>query len=97
MRIIAVRTLREYWQLHPEVEGPLQTWIYEVEHAAWQTSNDVLNHFPYVDIIPGNRAVFNIKGKKFRLVVKIHYNTGIVYIRFIGTHKEYDRIDVEKI
>jgi mRNA interferase HigB len=75
----------------------LKAWVKEVEHAQWKTPNDIKARYNSADILNDNRIVFNIKGNHYRLVVKIHYNTQIVYIRFIGTHKEYDKINVEKI
>ena len=69
----------------------------EASHAQWQGPQDILDHYRSADILPDNRVVFNIKGKQYRLVVKIHYNTGVVYIRFIGTHAEYNQIDTETI
>ena len=95
VRIIKVSTLKEYWEKHKDVEEPLKAWVYEAKHAEWKKSDDVVQHYRTADPIPGNRVVFNIKGKKYRLVVKIHYNTGIIYIRFIGTHAEYDKIDAD--
>lgn len=97
MRIVKRSTLKEYWEEHKDVEEPLKAWFFEAEHAEWKSSHDVTQHYRTADPIPGNRVVFNIKGNKYRLVVKIHYNTGIVYIRFIGTHAEYDKIDAETI
>jgi mRNA interferase HigB len=97
MRIISTKILSDYWISHPETQQPLKAWCLEVKHSQWKTSNDVIIHYPKTDPIGDNRVVFNIKGNKYRLIVKIHYNTGIVYVRFIGTHAEYDRIDAEKI
>lgn len=97
MRIISTKTLSDYWKARPDTEQSLKAWCAEVKHALWKTSNDVITHYPMSDPIGNNRVVFNIKGNKYRLVVKIHYNTGIVYIRFIGTHAEYDLINAEKI
>jgi len=97
MRIISIKTLSDYWRTHSETEQPLRAWCSEVKHSQWKTSNDVITHYPMADPVGDNRVVFNIKGKKHRLVVKIHYNTGIIYIRFIGTHAEYDRINAETI
>ena len=97
LRIIKVSTLKEYWEKLPEVEQPLKAWVAEAKNAEWKKSTDVVQHYGTADPIPGNRVVFNIKGNQYRLVVKIHYNTGIIYIRFIGTHAEYDKIDAEKI
>jgi mRNA interferase HigB len=99
MRIISVKTLKDFWEQNDfrDAEEPLKAWAYEAMHAEWRKSDDVVQHYRTADPIPGNRVVFNIKGNKYRLIVKIHYNTGIMYIRFIGTHAEYDRIDAENI
>src|SRR3989337_3761982 len=97
MRVISVKTLREYGQIHPDVEQPLKAWKAEAENAAWKTPDEIKQRYRSADFLAGNRVVFNLKGNDYRMVVKIHYNTGIVYIRFIGTHAEYDKIDAEKI
>ena len=97
MRVISVKTLREYWQDHRDVEGALKSWHAEAKSAGWRTPDDVRQRYPSADILPGDRVVFNIKGNHYRLVVKIHYNTGIVFIRFVGTHAEYDKINAEII
>lgn len=97
MRVIALKTLRDFWSLHADAEQPLKAWYQEAKDSRWRTPNDIKRDFPSADIISGNRVVFNIKGNTYRLIVKIHYNTGIVYIRFLGTHAEYDKIDAENI
>ena len=97
MHVISVKTLREYWHDHPDVEQPLKAWKAEAEKANWKTPGDIKRRYPSADFLKGNRVVFNIKGNAYRLVVKIHYNTGTVFIRFIGTHAEYDRIEAENI
>jgi mRNA interferase HigB len=97
MRIIAVKTLREFWESHVDAEQALKSWYKETSDTRWNEPNDVKRRHPSADIIPGNRIVFNIKGNTYRLIVKIHYNTGIVFIRFVGTHAEYDKIDAETI
>jgi mRNA interferase HigB len=97
MRIISRKTLSDYWEAHRDVEDALEAWFAEAEHAAWHTPADIKQRYPSVDPVGNNRMVFNIKGNHYRLVVKIHYNVGFVYIRFIGTHAEYDKIDAEKI
>ncbi|MCB0046939.1 MAG: type II toxin-antitoxin system HigB family toxin [Caldilineaceae bacterium] len=93
MRVIAKKTLREFWERHTDVKPQLQAWLEDTERAKWQTPRDIQDIYGADTVLPGNRAVFNIKGNNYRLVVEIHYNTGIAYIRFIGTHAEYDRID----
>jgi mRNA interferase HigB len=97
MRIIAVKTLREFWESHADTEQPLKSWYKEATDTRWNEPNDIKQRYPSADIIPGNRIVFNIKGNAYRLIVKIHYNTGIVFIRFVGTHAEYDKIDAATI
>lgn len=97
MRIIAIKTLNQFWTRHRDVEQALKSWYAEAASAEWRTPQDILDRYRSADILPSNRVVFNIKGNQYRLVVKIHYNTGIVYIRFVGTHAEYDRIDAETI
>lgn len=97
MRVISVKTLREYWEHHRDVETALRSWYGEASEAQWKTPQDILDRYNGADILPDNRVVFNIKGNQYRLVVKIHYNTGTVYIRFVGSHAEYDRIKAEKI
>lgn len=97
MRLISRRKLIEFWKKYVDSEEQLKSWAWEVEHAEWRTPSDVKARYGTADILPGDRVVFNIKGKHYRLVVKIQYNIQIVYIRFVGTHKQYDKIDAEKI
>lgn len=100
MRLIARGTLREYWERdrsRREAERPLRSWIYEVQQADWATPADVKMQFRNASILRGNRVVFNIAGNKFKPVVKVNYAARIVYVRFIGTHSEYDAIDAEKV
>ena len=97
MWLITRQKLKDFWKKHADAEEPLTVWAKEAEHAQWTSSNDIITRYPYADPVGDNRVVFNIKGKKYRLVVKIHYNTKVVYIRFIGTHAEYNKINVETI
>jgi mRNA interferase HigB len=99
MRIIALRTLREFWEKpeYQDSEQPLKAWYAEATNAIWHTPADIKAHYRHASIVGDNRVVFNIAGNKYRLVVKFHYNRSIGYIRFIGTHAEYDRIDVEEV
>jgi mRNA interferase HigB len=97
MRIVAIKTLRQFWSKHRDAEQSLKAWYAEAADAQWRTPQYILARYGSADLLSGNRVVFNVKGNQYRLVVKIHYNTGIVYIRFIGTHAEYDRIDAETI
>lgn len=97
MRIIARRTLRNFWKRHPKAKGPLEAWHQEVAHADWASPSAVKAHFRSASILQGNRVVFNMAGNQYRLVVKINYSYRVIYIRFIGTHAEYDAIDVTTI
>lgn len=97
MRIIARSTLRDYWEVHPDVEDALKTWYYEASCAEWQSPADVKEAHRNASIIANNRVVFNIKGNKYRLIVAIRYDIGIIFIRFIGTHTEYDQVDAETV
>lgn len=98
MRIIALRRLREHWQKpgRADSETPLKAWHTLVRHAAWRGPGDVKRQFRHASFV-GERVVFNIAGNKYRLVAWINFGFGIVYVRFIGTHTEYDRIDVESV
>ncbi len=97
MRIIAKKTLREFWKRHPDAEGSLLAWYREVEREDWDTPAKVKAKFRNASIVGGNRVVFNIKGNNYRLVVRINYPYRIVYLRFVGTHAEYDAVDVEEV
>jgi len=100
MRIIAKRTLRQFWETHPrgaEAKAPLEVWHSTAARADWATPNDVKAIYGDASILKNSRVVFNIAGNKFRLVVRINYPFRIVFIRFVGTHEEYDDIDAETI
>ena len=97
MRIIARRTLREYWEEHPNAEQPLRTWYTTVRQADWRTPSEVKKTYRTASFVGNDRVVFNIKGNDYRLVVVVVYRHRAVYIRFIGTHREYDDIDVASV
>lgn len=97
MRIISRRTLREFWEKYPDTQKPLQSWYREVEKANWDTPADVKKKHGNASVIGDYRMVFNIKGNQYRLVVGINYHARIVYVRFIGSHTEYDTIDVKEV
>ena len=97
MRIIAKRTLREFWERHVDAEQPLRAWYREVQQADWDMPVKVKARYPSASIVAGNRVVFNIKGNDYRLVVKIHYGHRTVYVRFVGTHAEYDGVNVARV
>lgn len=97
MRVISRKTLREFWEKHPDAKRPLQAWLEEAKRADWKSPREIQKIYGNDVIQPDNRAIFNIKGNHYRLVVKIHYNRGTIYIRFIGTHQAYNRIDARTV
>ena len=96
MRIIAKRTLREFWVRYPDAEEPLLAWYREVEKEDWSKPSQVKDKYRSASFV-GDRVVFHIKGNDYRLVVRINYPYRVVYVRFVGTHKEYDEIDVKEV
>lgn len=97
MRIIARRTLREFGDANPSAKAALDSWYHEAKSKDWQTPADIKEQYRNASIVGNNRVVFNIAGNKYRLVVRINYQAGIIFIRFVGTHADYDKIDVEEI
>jgi mRNA interferase HigB len=93
LRIIKIRTLQAHFIRYPDVRGALTQWIEDVEHADWGSPQDIKNDDASASILPGNRVVFNIRGNHYRLITFIFYPARIVYIKFFGTHAEYDRVD----
>lgn len=97
MRIIAKKTLRKFWERHPDAKGPLLAWYGEVEHEDWAKPADVKAKYGHASIIDSERVVFNIKGNHYRLVVRIDYVRRIVYVRFVGTHADYDGVNAKEV
>lgn len=97
MRVIAKKVLREFWTKHLDCEQQLKSWYRESEKSEWKNTNKVKKEYPTASVLGDNRVVFNIKGNNYRLLVKINFHYQMMWIRFIGTHKEYDRIDATKI
>jgi mRNA interferase HigB len=97
MRIIALGTLRDFWDRHPDAEIPLRSWYANASRADWRRPADVKAAYRNASFIANNRVVFNIKGNDYRLVAAVHYDRGMMFLRFIGTHREYDRIDADTI
>lgn len=97
--IVALRTLKSHWEKpgREDSEEQLKAWYQEAKHAAWKSPNDVKEQYRSASIVGNNRIVFNICGNKYRLVVKVNYEAQWIFIRFVGTHKECDKIDVTKI
>lgn len=97
LRVIAKKILREFWQKHPDSEQQLKTWFQEASKAEWKTPRDIKRDYPTASFLADNRVVFNIKGNHYRLIVRLNYDYQMAWIRFVGTHAEYDKIDATKI
>lgn len=97
MRVIARKTLKDFWAGHADAEQPLKAWFHEAKIADWKSYTDIKDRYRSADLLPGHRVVFNLKGNTYRLIVRIHFNTRIVFIRFIGTHAAYDKVDARTV
>lgn len=97
MRIIAKKILRDFWETYPDCEQQLKSWFQEVSKSVWNNPNELKQDYPSASILSDNRVVFNIRGNNYRLIVKVNYDYQLMWIRFIGTHQEYDKIDATKI
>lgn len=97
MRIVARKAHKEAWTKHRDAESPLRAWCKEVEAADWSSLEDVRARYRTASVVGDERVVFNIKGNTYRLVVAVNYPARIVFIKFFGTHAEYDRIDVSEV
>lgn len=97
MRVIAISTLKEFWTRHPDSEQALKEWYIKTERAQWESFNDMRKDSNSVDYVKNQRYVFNIKGNNYRLVAAMKFTPKLVYIRFIGTHQEYERIEASCI
>ena len=89
--------MRDFWADYPDTGQQLKSWFQEADKAIWKSPGQIKKAYPSASILPGNRVVFNIKGNHYRLIVKINYDYQIAWIRFIGTHAQYDKIDATKI
>ena len=96
-RILAKSTLCEFWEKHADSEQYLKTWYDTARNNDWKTPNDVKNTYATASILKNERIVFNIKGNDYRLVVKFNFEKSWIFVRFIGTHAEYDKIDANTI
>ena len=90
MRVISRKALRRFWERHADSEMPLRAWFKEAKEAAWQGPSDLKARYASASFLANDLVVFNIKGNEYRLVVAVRYDFGIVYVRFVGTHAEYD-------
>ena len=97
MRVLSRGTLRDFRRKHTDAEGPLKAWFAEVSWSEWKTMVDIKRQYATASVIDNERVVFNVGGNKYRLVVKLWFPGQVVWIKFVGTHASYDRIDVKKL
>lgn len=97
MRIIAKKTLRDFWLKHADAEDQLKSWFSETEKSTWKSMNELKGEYPSASILRDNRIVFTVKGNKYRLIAKFNLEYQICWIRFVGTHAEYDKINANEI
>lgn len=97
LRVIAKKILREFWEKHSDCEQQLKSWYQEADKGTWKSLNELKSEYPSASVLEDNRVCFNIKGNNYRLIVKINFNYQMMWIRFIGTHVEYDKINANKI
>lgn len=97
MRIISRKALRAFWEDHPDARQALQAWYADVKRASWKSPVDIKEAYRNASFVANNRVVFNLRGNKYRLIVAVQYKFQIVFIRFVGTHHEYDRVDAASV
>ena len=97
MHIVAVKFLRVFWENHPDAEQSLKSWVDEAKKTTWTQPAEIKEQYRSASILKNRRVVFNIKGNDYRLVVSVAYHYQAVYVKFVGTHKEYDAIDAETV
>lgn len=97
MKVIAIKNLRDFWQRHPAAEQPLKAWLDEARQTLWLTPADIKARYRSASFLHNRRVVFNIKGNDYRLVVSVAYRFQAVYVKFIGTHAQYDAVDAETV
>ncbi|HOW80851.1 MAG TPA: type II toxin-antitoxin system HigB family toxin [Azonexus sp.] len=97
MNIVAVRFLRAFWEEHPDAEQALKSWVDEAKKAVWKQPAEIKEQYRSASILKNRRVAFNVKGNDYRLIVSVAYQYQAVYVKFIGTHKEYDAIDAETV
>jgi mRNA interferase HigB len=97
MRVISRKALRVFWETHPDARPVLQAWYADVRQAHWKSPTDLKSVYRNASFVANNRIIFNVKGGKYRLIVAVHYRSQIVYIRFVGTHQQYDQVDAASV
>jgi mRNA interferase HigB len=95
--VVKKKTLQDFWRRHPVAETPLRAWLKDAQVARWRTMHEIKEYARTVDVVGDNHVVFNIGGNKFRLVVLCLLTKGRLYVRFVGTHAQYDRIDARRV
>jgi mRNA interferase HigB len=97
VRVVALKSLRDFWTAQPDAEQPLKAWFATVSKAQWHQPADVKRQFSNASILKNRRVVFNIKGNDYRVVAALAYNMGVVFVKFVGTHRAYDGIDADTV
>lgn len=97
MRVIAISTVRAFWERHPDAEQPLKAWYQEATNAVWTQPADIKLRYRSASVLKNRRVVFNIKCNDYRLIVAVAYTLQIVYVKFVGSHKQYDAVDAQTV
>jgi mRNA interferase HigB len=97
MRIVAISTLRAFWKKHPDAQTPLMAWYALASRSSWKSPSDIKEAYRSASFTHNNRVVFNIKGNDYRLVVLVRYDKGLMFVKFVGTHAQYDKVDVTTV
>lgn len=97
MRIYSISTLKRYWIKHPKVENNLKHWYKKILEKEYHSLREIVNDFPKADAVGNDRIVFNIKGNDYRLIARFNFDFQLCYIKFIGTHGEYDKVDAKTV
>ena len=97
MRVIAISTLRAFWSKHSDAQPPLMAWYALASRSQWRSPSDIKEAYRNASFTANNRVVFNIKGNDYRLVVLVRYDKGLLFVKFVGTHAQYDKIDASTV
>ena len=97
VKVVGRKILEDFKKKHADARAQLDAWLAETEDAEWESPNDIKARYASASFLGDNRVIFNIGGNKFRLIVHVNYDYGIVFIKFVGTHSEYNRIDPETV
>ena len=97
MRVIAISTLRAFWSKHSDAQTPLMAWYALASRSQWKSPSDIKEAYRNASFTANNRVVFNIKGNDYRLVVLVRYDKGLLFVKFVGTHAQYDKIDASTV